>query len=1054
MKQKMLHNQWRQSCLVLWCLCLSLSMYAQQAVQVKGTVLDNKGEVVPGVTIVMNESGEKAMRSAITDEKGMFVFSGLKAGGTYDFQFSSIGFEKQTLKAYKVNAGDNNSVLIRLRPAASDLNQVVVTALGIKKEMRKLGYAVQKIDASEIDQIPATNLATSLSGKVAGMNVFNSPNLMQPNNIELRGRAPLIVIDGIPVNSNMYDINALDIENINVLKGATAAALYGSKGQNGAIQITTRSGKGGRPLEVNFSQRSVFRAGWIVSPKVQSKYGNGEQGKYAYYDGMGNGTFDNDFVWGPELDVKDPSTPSGWRETTQWDSPLDQNGNRIPTPLVSRGKNNLQHFLERGYTLSNNISMASSSDKGSFRVGFGYDYTNGEVPNTSLNNYNGSLAASYQLTDRLRVSANVLYNRQNSPNYPRIAYGNTNILYGMLIWAGTDVDIRDFRNYWQPGKENYKPVYFNYSWINNPYYMAYEQLQAVLRDRVLGISSADYKIANGLEAGIRQSFEVISTKDEMKYPKGYIGDEAQDGKYELTNTRTGEFNTELDLRYHHKWGSFGVEALAGANTNFRSGDNQYSEAQGLKVPKIYNLSNSLGPVVTRNTLTNYLRNSLFASVDLDYKQTYFLGLTARQDYSSALPSSHNSYFYPSISGAVMLSNIFKMPSSTFLKARASWAMVRADLDPYAYMTTYQPSIIYDSYSAVEYPATLGNNELRPQKTTGYELGLNGGVFNGRLTLDATYFRYFDTENIYDQAASLASGFTKYKINGNKFQRSGAEVTIAAKPLITKNVLWNTSVNWALYRQILKSVYGGADNLNGVKIGERMDKYMTNNTMMKSADGQLILGDNGLPVRDNVMKSLGYLRPDFTMSWSNNFTFFRRFQLGFLFEGRFGGIDQANMNRQMWYSGTHPNSVGWEREAYARGEKYTAQGVNVVSGTLVRDVNGNVLSDTRQYKVNDKQTTYKDFAEQYYYRMNGETNAFDLSFVKLREVSIGYELPKSFFERRKLGIYSASLSLIASNLFLISDFPMTDPDEGSGGTVGNKLQFPSTRNIGFNLNVKF
>ncbi len=999
--------------------------------KITGKITDTKGEPLPGASIRITPLN----RTFTSNNDGSYNIT--LEPGNYNIEVRYTSFVTQLKTAVAVEEGKNTPIDFVLKDDQSTLNDVVVTALGIKKEVKKLGYAVQEIKSEAISQVPTNNFATQLSGKVAGLTVFNSPNLMQQTKIELRGRQPLIVIDGIPVNSNTYDINALDVDNISVLKGATAAALYGSKGQNGAIQITTKSAKKGTSIEL--SQRSIFRAGWIVFPETQSQYGNGEQGKYAFVDGKGNGTFDNDFVWGPKMDVKDPSTPSGYWETPQWDSPLDANGKRIPTPFVSRGKDNLKNFLENGSTVSNYASIASSNEKTSMRLGVGYDYTNGEVPSTELKNYSTSLNVSSQVTDRLKLSSTIQFNRQDSPNFPRVVYGNTNILYGMLIWAGNDIDMRAFKDYWKPGRENYEPIYFNYSWINNPYYMAYEQTQSLKRNKLFGVVSADYQISKSISATLRQSAEVTGTTSEMKYPYGYIGANAIKGNYELSDENVSEYNTDAFVKYAKTFGKFDISAFVGGSINFKENTLHNSKTQGLQVPKIYNLSNSIGALVSTNSLTQYARNSLFASADLSYDDTYYLSLTERADISSALPETNNQYSYPSVSGSVILSRLLNMPSSNFLKLRGSWAMVRADLAPYQYASYYNPSIIYDGNNSVTYSPVLGNEQLRPQKTAGYELGANASFFKGKLTVDATAYRYIDSESIYDQNASIASGFTRYKINGNRFNRYGYEVIVGTNLKINDNIGWNSNINWSLNRNKLAEIYGGADNLGGIKVGERMDQYMTSNSMKKSPDGQLIIGANGLPIKDTELKKLGHIGADWTASWFNNFNLFKQFNISFLFEGRIGGIDQANLNQQLWYSGAHPESVGPDREAYTRGEAYVAQGVNLVNG---------------QYVPNTFKTTYKDFVEQYWYRLNGESNVFDLSFLKLREVSIGYDVPRSLLDRLKANIKGASFSIVGSNLFIVSSFPLSDPDIGNGGSNGNLLQFPSTRNIGFNLNVKF
>lgn len=1015
----------------------------ENASYVSGTVIDKNGFPLPGVSIFILGTSN----GTITDIDGKYKLPTL-AHDNVQLEFSYIGFETIQQKI-NIKSGETYILDVTLNEATEQLDEVVVTALGVKKEARRLGYAIQEVKSEQINEIPANNLASSLSGKVAGLIVYNSPNFYQDNPILIRGRSPLIVIDGIPINSNSYDINSMDIENINVLKGSTAAALYGSKGQNGAIQITTKSGKQGKTT-IELSQRSTFRAGWIRSPKVQTQYGNGYNGQYAYKDGMGGGTYDDDWIWGPKLDVRDPSTPSGYWETTQWDSPLDENGNRIPTPWISRGKDNLKNFLRTGYLLSNNVSVTTGTDRGSMRASLGYDYNQGEVPNTSLHVFNASLSTRYQITDRLSFSGSFLFNRQNSPNYPSIGYGTNNILYNLLLWTGTDIDVTQFKDYWKKGSEGYQQDYFNKVWLNNPYFMAYERENTVYRNRTLANVSVDFQIISTLKATLRQSAEILSVTEEAKWPKSYIYySRDRRGDYELTNTDNDEFNTDLFLSYDQAFNRFDIHAMAGGSINYWQNRNHYSSTQGLKVPNIYNLGNTIDAVKSTNNIAKYLRNSVYASIDLGWNNTYFLGITAREDISSALPKENNSYFYPSVSGSIVLSKLLNMPSSTFLKIRGSWSQVRSDLTPYEYMTTYQPGITYGQYNTMQYPSDLGNNLLKPSLTNAYEFGINGILWGGRLTFDLTYFNAYDKDLISDQSASLSSGFATYKVNGNKYQRTGGEIMVTGIPVKRKNIEWNTGINWSMYRHILRGVYGGGDRLGDIKVGDRIDKVMINK-FMRNPEGQLIIGDNGLPVLDQYTSSAGHADPSWMISWNNSFKLFNDFTISFLFDARIGGVIYGTMNEKLWYSGTHPDAVGQLRDDAYAGKQYVAEGVNVTGGELIRDADGNVISDTRTYAPNTKGANWITYMQ--YTQGNGgnrEFNMFEASYLKLRELSITYNIPKIYLKSTKV-INEASISLVGSNLFIISKYPYSDPDAGSDAD----LQYPSARNIGFNLNIKF
>ena len=434
----------------------------------KGKIMDDKRNVaVPNATIHIRNTNT----FATSDNDGNFSITASEGDV---LEISSVGFANK-----EVTVGTSTEIVVNMSGADNQLNEVVVTALGIKKEKAKIDYATQEVKGESLQKAREPNIVSSLTGKVAGLTITNKTTLFENQDIQLRGAATLVVIDGVPTNTNFWNINADDVESVTVLKGTAAAALYGSLGVNGAIMITTKKGKGGsNGLQVDFSTTNQFQAGFIAIPKTQKEYGMGWSGKYAYIDGQGGGGYyDNyGYVWGPKLDVRDAGTQSGYAEYPQYNSPFSadtlysftQNGvvgqsHYKPLPWISRGKNNLTNFLNKEFLTTDNISVSGKTDKTDFRISASHVYQKGQVPNTHLNSTTLTLAGGLKITEKLRAEATMSYNKQYTPNVPTTGYGPSNYFYNILLWMGPDVDIRDMRNYWQAGKVGTQQLTYNYS---------------------------------------------------------------------------------------------------------------------------------------------------------------------------------------------------------------------------------------------------------------------------------------------------------------------------------------------------------------------------------------------------------------------------------------------------------------------------------------------------------------------------------------------------------------------------------------------------------------
>ncbi|NIF06903.1 SusC/RagA family TonB-linked outer membrane protein [Chryseobacterium sp. Tr-659] len=957
-----------------------------------------------------------------------------------------------------------------LKAHEKKIDEVVITALGIKKEKKAIGYAVQEVKGDVFEKAKEPNFINSLSGRVAGLNIKNSTDLFQDPGINLRGAKPLIVIDGVPDRTaDLWRVNADDVDNISVLKGPTASALYGSVGKDGAIMITTKKGKKGK-MTVSFNNSTMFQTSFIRIPKVQTVYGAGNNGKYAYINGEGSGSEGGGWIWGPKLDQKDPTTPSGYFETPQYNSPVDPvTGKLVPLPWISRGKDNIKNFFDTGIIQSNNVSVDWGSEKATFRLSFSNIYQKGIVPNTNLKTTSISLAGSVNPIKDLMINSTLTYNKEYTSNFPEVGYGPTNYLYNLVLWTGADVDIRDLRNYWVAGKEGYQQRHYNVSYYNNPYFQAYEYLRPYYKDNILGNVNVEYKIVPNLSAKARVGANIYSLNREFREPKSYIGYGNKSlGNYTQVNGNYFDITSELGLKYqNHYSDNFTLSGEMYVSNYYRELKNSEIRTDGLVTPGWYNLFNSIGPLFaptdgSRNRKEYEQINSVYGYVDMEFYKTFFLNMTARYDKVSTLPKGNNEYFYPSISGSLLLNQLLNLPAwINFAKLRGSFAQVStgkiAD-DTYGYITAFEKSNInWNGQSSFYFGDKLINGNIKPETVDSWEVGTNLGFLKNRISLDVAYYQTSDYNNLAKIPLSEGVGYKYYLTNGNKYERKGIEITLNGDIIKHSNFTWSSQLNLSRYRKYLKEGYGGRDYAmvynpangreNYVKVGERMDK-LTAMPYETSPDGQLVL-KNGYPVNSTAPfeSKMGYSDPDWTYGFSHNFSY-RNFSLSLLFDGRIGGTMYSTTNQKMWWGGIAPGTVNQYRDdANAGHNTYVAPGVRVVSGSITYDQNGNVKSDTRVFVPNDVAVNYNGYMQTTSNAFESNYHYYKQTFIKLREVTLTYNFEKSF--AKKLNLSSASISLIGRNLWLASAIKNVDPDSGM-----DQLQTPATRSFGVNINMKF
>ena len=1024
---------------------LFLTAFGYSQTGFKGKVFDENNTPLPGATVQVQGTNI----GTITDFDGKFSIE-VPEGNTI-IEITFLGY-----RTAELDISGKTEANITLQTDSAQLDAVVVTALGIKKEKKQLGYSVQEVKGA-LDKARQPNFLNALSGKVSGLVIAQSPEFFTSPNISLRGKRPLIVVDGVPLGNDSYNISPDDIESVNVLKGANAGALYGADGANGAIQITTKRGTGNkRGFVIEINNSSIFQTGYNALPEVQHSYGPGSYGNYAFVDGKGGGTNDADYdQWGPKFEGQ---------LIPQYDSPLDADGNRIPTPWINRGRDNFTNFMETGFLETNNLAIASTFDKGNLRFSATHTYQKGINPNTRLNIFNYNLSGTYDFDEKTTVKGFANFSFQTSPNSPNVEYGPNSYIYNILIWGGDDWDIRELRDYWQEGKVGIQQKNFEYTRYNNPNFMANEWLRGYYKNDYSGQLAITHHFTENFDATLRTNIAVSNLFRDEKFPYSATtyGREKAEGDYSEQYDYSMKNYSDAMLNYQNTFGDFGVKGLLGANLDINKTRYSYASTDYLIVPGLYTLSNSQTPVQPSNYKTHYETYSGYASADISFKDYLFLGLTGRYEKDSKLPRANNAFFYPSVALSGVLSSMFKMPEQiNFLKVRASYAKVGTSLsldNIYSNLDTYNLgdsfTINGKNYNYAYVNSVLSNPNLKPAYNSSTEFGLETNLFHNILGINATYYENKNGPGIFNLDYSLASGYNGKKENGITTKTKGWEIALDVNPIRTENFKWNIGINWSTYKEYLDKVYTDDDtgqkmtNYGRIKVGERYDPFYIND-FMRTPDGELIVGDDGKPIIDNYVSLAGYRTPDWAAGITNAITY-KNFNLNFTFDGRYGGKIENYVNQKLWQSGRHPDSDTPERMNDVEGIKsYVADGVVVTGGELQRDGEGNVISDTRTYSPNTTEVYFQDYAKAY--QGQYAANIIDKTFFKLREVTLTYNFSAETLKNSFLN--QASISLVGRDLLYFSKHKNIDldqfVDEGS-----SPLQTPTVKSFGINFNLKF
>ena len=1040
--------------ILLTCFMLVFVLYAwAQDRTVSGTVTDAEtGQGLPGVNVLIKGTST----GVNTDIEGQYKIT--VPSNDAVLVFSYIGMEKK-----EAPVGSKSVIDVSLNADVEQLSEVVVTALGIEREQKSLGYSVQEVGGDEIVQAGETNVVNSLQGKVAGVQIGgNSGALGGSSRILIRGansiagnNQPLFVVDGVPIDNSNFnstaqargssgydygnaaqDINPEDIESMSILKGASAAALYGNRASNGVVIITTKKGSNSKGIGVKVNSGVTF-ANPLVLPDYQNDYGGGFGPFATNGDGQQIVAFAVDQSWGPRLDG---------RPVRQWYSYYEDHPNfGQETPWVAH-PDNIENFYETSVTLNNSVSFAGGNENGTFRLSFTNLDQKGIMPNSELTRNTVNFNGSYFLTDKLSAQAGVNYVQSRAKGRPAQGYGD--IIVQFNHFGQRQLDNSELENYiveatgaqrsWNRLSESTAfPLY-----ADNPYWLRNENLQNDGRDRVFGNIGLTYDFTESLSLQGRVLTDFYTDRRENRVAEGSVAQSL----YNEDVRQVSETNMDLILKYDGEINDeISISTFIGGNIRIDNYDRNFTSTQGgLSVPGFYNLENSIGRNIVTDFTSQRQINSWFGSLTLGYNDLVFLDATIRNDVSSTLPDGQNSYFYPSVSGTFIFSELDAIDGGdifTFGKLRASYAQVGNDTDPYRISTVYAPQQNFGNSPAYTLPETLNNSNLRPEQTNSYEIGTELRFLNDRLTLDATYYNNVATDQIFQVDVSAASGYESQIINAGKMVNQGVELSLSGNVVNRGDFKWNVLVNWAKNDNRVEELADGIDNyrianeLFGVvsldaREGQRYGTIYGAD-FQRDENGNKIIGANGNYLTTSAPQPLGSVLADWTGGIRNSFSY-KGVNLSFLIDAQMGGALHSVTNLFAKYSGMTQETV----DGNIRQVGLIAEGV-----TEGGEANTTVIDPISFF--------------QGHFGL-GAAHVYDASYVKFRELTVSYSLPNSIIGNTLFN--SVNFAIEGRNLAILSKkIPHLDPENvtNSGniqGLEGGAL--PSLRSYGFKVSLGF
>ncbi|WP_326980948.1 SusC/RagA family TonB-linked outer membrane protein [Chryseobacterium sp. MYb264] len=995
------------------------------------------------------------------------------------------------------NAQQKKSDTVRTQ----EIEGVVVTALGIKREKKSLGYSTTEVKGDQLSNVPVANVTDALAGQVAGLNITQSGTMGGSANMVIRGtksfvgsNQALVVVDGTPINNDtfnqanigsgvgaydysngMADVNPNDIESVNVLKGAAASALYGSRGMNGVIMITTKKGKKSRKIGVEFNSSTTL--GFVdksTLPKYQKQYGGGYSGT-SFYPGNndinGDGIPDNIIYTYDDASFGSPFDPN--LMVYNWDSQYPQlPGYLKPTAFVAGKDPN--SIWGTATTYQNSVAFSAGNEKGKYRFGYTNFLQEGALDNSNITKNTLDFSADYNFTEKLSAFGNISYVNTRGKGRVLTGYDSRNPMQSFRQWWNMSVDMDKQREAYNLTGQNmtwnikdYQTQAIGYS--DNYYFNRYQNYQTDTRNRYFGNFGLNYKLTSWLSAMARYTFD---TFDELREERVAMGSSSEQGRlahggkgeYYFLNHKVTENNYDLMLNVNKDFGSdFNLTGSLGWNlrTNSRYGNSAVTNG-GLKIPGLYSITNTAQPLTEAN-ITDFDINKkvdgFYAQGSLGYKNMLFVDGSIRTDRSSALPTSNNRYWYYSASGSFVFSELLKSKKViNFGKLRLNYAEVGNDTDPYQLLNTYTLNAAFNGSYSASNPQTTANNNLKPERMREIEAGLEMSFLKNRLSFDVSVYKSKTRDLITAADVSSGSGFTRAWMNSGDIENKGIEARLTVVPVKSQDFKWEMTANWSKNKNTVTKINGDIQYLQsgsmwnvttGAQLGESTgtirgyDFVYLNGQRVVGSDGKYLQGEqSNAVIGDAVAKWRGGLLNTIT---------YKNLSLSFLIDVKHGGDVYS---RDMAYglsTGLYEETAGLNdlgnpiRNSLANGGGIILPGVKA-DGT-----------------PNDIRSDFSDSTNPYGYAGgSGGTEApekmhvYDGSFVKLRNVTISYRLPKETFGNSFID--SMTLSLIGRNLWIIhKNTPYTDPEAGlsAGNTIGFQSgAHPAFREIGASIKVEF
>jgi TonB-linked SusC/RagA family outer membrane protein len=1054
-----------------------------QAQTVTGKVTDaGDGTPLPGVSVLIKGTAT----GTATDVDGNYS---INAGGPETvLVYSYLGF--QTIEQ---TVGNRTTINVSLKEDAAELSEVVVTALGIERNVRALQYSVTRVGGEEFTEARENNIADQLAGRVAGVNVTNvasgpagSSRVIIRGNTSLQGNnQPLYVVDGIPMdNTNfgqagvwggsdggdgMTSVNPDDIESMSVLKGASAAALYGARASNGVILITTKRGTSRKGIGVEFNTNTVFER-INNQTDLQREFGSGRfQGDQQTGAAVRPANVRQGYDWGTQA----------WGERLGSGTAMHFDG--VERPYVYAG-DNWNRFYETGAAITNSISLAGGGENQTFRFNVTDLRSTSVVPNAGFDRFNATLSTSGKFGKRISFDAKVMYSHEDTKNRPRLSDSpgnafqsifalppNVNVEWGRgdpnrlgTIPVGTDPMLLNTWGF----QEQEEYLMTNNPWGQNPYFATHQMETSDLRDRILTSGSLRYDITDHLYISGRAGMDWFTRRFTNLVPQG-TGFQ-RGGTLSEGERRVSEINLEAMLGYNREFGDFGVNVFLGANRMRRQDETISANGQGFNVPFFHAINNT----VTRNFGYGYSGwgiNSAFGSAEVSYKNFLFLTATGRTDWFSVLDPATNDITYPSIGSSFVFTDAMnELPYwLSFGKIRASWAQVgNATVGPYQIQNVYSllgaPAFNFDgnqvamaSFATAQGNAgTIPNRFLRPLTSTETEVGFDVRFLQNRLGVDFTYYHQRSTDDQLNAQVSRTSGFGSTLVNVGEMENKGIEVLITGSPIRTQSFNWDISFNIARNRNEVISLIEGNDILN-VEEPRTRTVFVQHRTghpfgviagwvQKRSPDGQLVFEENGAPVQSDRMEVIGNGIPDWTGGINNSITF-KGFNLSALIDFRIGGELYSGTNVRLTQWGLHKQSL----------QGRLGEEPLIISGVTQTGTDG---SGAPIYEPIEKELTPGE-ANNYWNQMGNRVQdhfIYDGSFAKLRQITFGYNFPQRILEKTPFN--ALNFSFVARNLSILwKNVENIDPESGYSSSNGQGLDYfgmPQTRTFGFNLRAGF